>query len=377
VSPEDDGGHPHRVDRLCAFMADEGLEVVVAAGAETVNHLCGYWRYFGSPAGLVVGHDGLRTLVVQVDESEGALGERFADDVATYGSRGFGLVPDQRPLLAAAVAELPRVAAARRLGVASDGDFAQLLARHVRASLFDAGPPLRSIRLVKDPDELARILAAYELAWTAQEAVRRQVRPGAAEIELFTAGLGAAQLAGGEPIAFLGDLLSGRRAAEVCAPIRVAGRRRLAAGDAVVADLVVGLRGYWGDTAETLVVGANAEVESVRAELLEILDRTAHLLTPGRTGAEVFAAMHAEIAASFPDGEFPHHGGHGVGLSSFEDPHMIPDDMTPLEAGMVIALEPGVYFAGRFGARTEKMFVVRRGGGSELRQATVAGDSGP
>jgi Xaa-Pro aminopeptidase len=377
VSPEDDGGHPHRIDRLCAFMADEGLEVVVAAGAETVNHLCGYWRYFGFPAGLVVGHDGLLTLVVQVDEREGALEEGSADEVATYGSRGFGLVPDQRPLLAAAVAQLPRVAAAARLGVASDGDFAQLLGGHVRASICDAGPTLRSIRLVKDPDELARILAAYELAWTAQEAVRRQVRPGVAEIELFTTGLSAAQLAGGEPIAFLADLLSGPRTADVCAPIRVAGRRRLAAGDAVVADLVVGLRGYWGDTAETLVAGTNAAVESVRAELLEILDHTAQLLTPGRTGADVYAAMRAEIAASFPDGEFPHHGGHGVGLSSFEDPHMIPGDTTPLEAGMVIALEPGVYFAGRFGARTEKMFVVRPDGGSELRQATVAGDSGP
>jgi len=79
--------------------------------------------------------------------------------------------------------------------------------------------------------------------------------------------------------------------------------------------------------------------------------------------------MRGEIEATFPAGEFPHHGGHGVGLSSFEDPHVIPGDETPLEPGMVIALEPGVYFPGRFGVRVERLYVVAADGGVELRDA--------
>ena len=39
---------------------------------------------------------------------------------------------------------------------------------------------------------------------------------------------------------------------------------------------------------------------------------------------------------------------------------------------MVIALEPGVYFPGRFGVRVQQMYVVGAGGGVELRDALGA-----
>jgi len=357
----------NRIERVRTVMDAEELDAFVAAGSESVNHLCGYWRYFGSPPALVVGRDGSRTLVVQLDEAEGASAGGFADDVVPYGAHGFGLVPDQLPLRTGAVAA--RVAGAGRIGVAAVAGFAELLSASITGTVFDVGPALHKIRLVKDRDELDRINASYELAWVAHRAVRDALRSGVSEIELFTAGQAAAQLAAGEPIAFVGDLLSGPHAADVCAPIRVAGPRRVEGGEGVVADLVVGRRGYWGDTAETLVAGANDELETVRDELHSIRERAARLLVPGATGAEVFEAMRGEIEATFPAGEFPHHGGHGVGLSSFEDPHVIPSDETPLEQGMVIALEPGVYFPGRFGVRVERLYVVAADGGVELRDA--------
>src|SRR5260370_7897550 len=66
-------------------------------------------------------------------------------------------------------------------------------------------------------------------------------------------------------------------------------------------------------------------------------------LRTGGTGAEVFGGMRDRIAASWPDGEFPHHGGHGVGLTLFDDPHVIPPDGPPLASWMVLALGPAVY----------------------------------
>ena len=75
-----------------------------------------------------------------------------------------------------------------------------------------------------------------------------------------------------------------------------------------------------------------------------------------------------------PDGELPHHGGHALGLTSFEDPHLIPSDTMPFEPWMVLAVEPGVYFPGRYGARVENIFVVTPGGGVELREAMAAAE---
>jgi Xaa-Pro dipeptidase len=77
-----------------------------------------------------------------------------------------------------------------------------------------------------------------------------------------------------------------------------------------------------------------------------------------------------------PDGDLPHHGGHALGLTSFEDPHLIPSDTMPFEPWMVLAVEPGVYVEGRYGARVENVFVVTPAGGVELRAAVSAADNG-
>jgi Xaa-Pro aminopeptidase len=365
---------PHRLERLHDWMSEEQLDCAVVFGTDNVNHLCGYWRYFGGPSALVIGRDGERTLVVMRDEVPiaGALSD--ADRVLGYGERGFGINLDPFTDLVAVVAAVPAVAAARSLGVSSELPIVEtLLAAAVSGSIVGADAVLHRIRLIKDWDELVKINAGYELCWLGQKAVASGAVPGAREIELFTAAQSAAQIASGGPIEFVCDLLSGPNAAEVCCPIHVAGTRIVEAGDPVIADVVVRKAGYWGDTAETHVVGANAEVDAVRATLLDILEQARTELVPGGTGAEVFANMHARVVGSFPDGELPHHGGHAVGLTSFEDPHLIPSDTTPFEPWMVLAVEPGVYFAGRSGARVENIFVVTPEGGIELREMIAGG----
>jgi Xaa-Pro aminopeptidase len=365
---------PHRLERLQVLMQDEALDVVVAFGADEVNYLAGYWRYYGGPAGVVVGRDGERTLVVMRDEVPVAEALGNADAVLGFGVRGFGIELDPLPLLADVVASVPALASAKRAGITDGlGAMAGLLGSRIGAQIVPCEAALVSLRLRKDEDELARMLHAYELAWLGQRAVGEAAARGSSEIEMFTAAQSAAQIAHGEPIEFLADLLAGVDTSEVCCPIRVAGRRVAEPGDPVIADVVVRADGYWGDTAETHLAGANAVVAEARATLLEILEQARSELVPGTTGAAVFRAMDARIAAAFPGGEFPHHGGHALGLTSFEDPHLIPSDETPLETWMVIAVEPGVYFPGGWGARVENVFIVTPDGGVDLREAMGSG----
>jgi Xaa-Pro aminopeptidase len=123
------------------------------------------------------------------------------------------------------------------------------------------------------------------------------------------------------------------------------------------------------DTCRTHVHGSNSEVADIRVQLKDILGEAATELRTGATAAGVFRAMKARIAAAWPDGEFPHHGGHGVGLSVFDDPHVIPSDASVLDDWMVMALEPGVYLPGRFGVRQENLFLVTPDGAVELSEA--------
>jgi Xaa-Pro dipeptidase len=363
----------HRLERLRAWMDAENVDCVAVFGADNVNYLGGYWRYYGGPAGLVVGRDGERTLVVMRDEV--AIAQRLGDTdaVVGYGERGFGIVLNPLPILASAVAGVPALAAGRTVGIADGlGGMTELLGGCASATLLAADAELVRMRLLKDEDELGRMLHAYELCWLGQRAVGEGAATGESEIEMFTAAQSAAQVAHGEPIEFVADLLAGENAAAVCCPIHVAGERRAQPGDPVIADIVVRADGYWGDTAETHVGDSNTEAQDVRTALLDILEQARTELVPGNTGAEVFRAMDARIREAFPDGEFPHHGGHALGLTSFEDPHLIPSDDAPLESWMVIAVEPGVYFSGRFGARVENVFIVTPQGGVELREAMGA-----
>ena len=365
---------PHRLERLREWMDAQSLDATVVFGATNIAHLAGYARYYGGPAGLVIGRDGSRTLVVMLDEVPVARELGDADEVLGYGERGFGINLDPLPLLAAVVAGVDVVRSARQIGISDEiGGMGERLRTQVDARQVDAAAALERIRLIKDEDELVKVLHAYELAWIGQRTVGELAQqPGITEIELFSAAHAAAQNANGAPIGFLTDLLSGPKTAEVCCPIHVASPRVVQEGEPVVADIALGAHGYWGDTAETHIAGANEEISQMRTRLLEILAQAGSELVPGNTGSAIFEGMHARILESFPAGEFPHHGGHGISVSAFENPHLIPSDHTPFESWMLLAVEPGVYVPGRLGVRVENIFVVTPEGGVELRDALGA-----
>lgn len=356
-----------RLDRVTDWMSAQALDALVVSGAGLVTWLTGYARYYGGPSAVVLDPSGERTLVVPRDEV--SVAERLADAerVAGYGVRGFGLELNPLPLLAAAVRDIGAVSSAARIG--SAGEHAGHITSEAPAESVVADGPLHRISLVKDSDELAKIFHAYELCWLGHAAVAEGAQAGASEIEMLTAAQAAAQVAHGEPVEFGADLLAAGNTAAVCGPIAVAGRTRAVPGAPVIADITVGADGYWADTCRTHIPGENSEVEDMLAQLQGILEVAAGDLREAATSAAVYQAMSARIAAAWPDGEFPHHGGHGVGLSVFDDPHVIPSDASLLESWMVLALEPGVYLPGRFGVRKENLFLVTPDGAVELAEA--------
>ena len=356
-----------RRDRVTDWMREQALDALVVTGADLVTWLTGYSRYYGGLSALVLGPSGERTLVVPRDEVPVAERLADADRVAGYGERGFGLELNPLPLLAAAVLDLAAVSSAARIGFT--GEDGGHIAGEGRAASVPASEALRRMTLVKDGDELAKIFHAYELCWLAHAAVADGARAGASEIEMMSAAQAAAQVAHGEPVEFGADLLVAGNTAAVCGPIAVPGRTRAAPGAPVIADITVGADGYWADTCRTHVHGTNSEVEDILAQLQGILTAAASELREAAVTAAVYRSMSARIAAAWPDGDFPHHAGHGVGLSVFDDPHVIPSDASVLESWMVLALEPGVYLPGRFGVRKENLFLVTPDGAVELTEA--------
>jgi len=63
---------------------------------------------------------------------------------------------------------------------------------------------------------------------------------------------------------------------------------------------------------------------------------------------------------------FTHGLGHGVGLSVHEIPIIAPANKEILREGMVITIEPAVYFTNNFGIRIEDMVLVKKDKGEVL-----------
>jgi Xaa-Pro aminopeptidase len=72
-------------------------------------------------------------------------------------------------------------------------------------------------------------------------------------------------------------------------------------------------------------------------------------------------------AAGFGD-YFIHRTGHGIGLDVHEEPYIVAGNQLLLEPGMAFSVEPGIYQAGRWGARIEDIVIVTDDGVESVNQ---------
>ncbi|MEU2102631.1 MULTISPECIES: type I methionyl aminopeptidase [unclassified Nocardia] len=115
-------------------------------------------------------------------------------------------------------------------------------------------------------------------------------------------------------------------------------------GDVLSMDLAVGVEGWVADAATTVVVGSAAaeDVRLVRATE-EALAAAIAVALPGNRIGDISAAI-AEVARAYGYPVNTEFGGHGLGRTMHEDPH-VPNDGRPgrgyrLRPGLTIAIEP-------------------------------------
>lgn len=127
--------------------------------------------------------------------------------------------------------------------------------------------------------------------------------------------------------------------------------RPLADGDVLSVDCGASVAGYHGDAAVTILIGT---AEPAHVELVETTRRAllagVAAAVPGARLGDVGAAIGA-IGRAGGYGILADHGGHGIGTSMHEDPHISntgrPGRGLQLVEGMVIALEPMFHAGGR------------------------------
>jgi Xaa-Pro aminopeptidase len=149
--------------------------------------------------------------------------------------------------------------------------------------------------------------------------------------------------------------------------------RAIQRAEPVVCDFGGTLDGYCSDITRTVFTGPpSKEMTKVygvvaRAQAAGVLSAQVGELCSGVDGV----ARRVITEAGFGE-YFLHRTGHGIGLEEHEDPYMVAGNSTPVTAGHVFSVEPGIYIRGRFGVRIEDIVAATLRGPRPLNQAEHA-----
>ncbi len=234
--------------------------------------------------------------------------------------------------------------------------------------LKDAPSVVERDRMVKDADEIAQIRAAVHLGAKIFDRALEVLRPGVKETDVAAEMEFAARKGGADAMSFDTIIASGARSA---LPHGRASEQAIPRGALVVCDFGVILSGYCSDQTRTVWVGdvsgpgagsALNEARKAYDAVLEAQLAATAAVRPGATTGEVDEAARKSLRKSGFGRYFTHSTGHGVGLEIHESPRVAAGQTTVLQPGMVITIEPGVYFPGKWGVRIEDMVAVTAAG---------------
>jgi hypothetical protein len=229
-----------------------------------------------------------------------------------------------------------------------------------------AGPRRR-----KDADEVALLRRCMRATEAGHAWARANVKPGMTELDVYCGVNSACIQAAGHAVVVYGDF------AVSPGPERRGGpptQRVLEPGDMFILDFSVVIGGYRSDFTNTLVVGREPNPDQRRLYDLCMAAMAAgeKALRAGAACRAVYDAVRGAFDQAGVAEHFPHHAGHGLGLSHPEAPYLVRHATETLLDGDVVTLEPGLYVEGVGGIRIENNYLVTGRGYERLSNHTIA-----
>lgn len=230
-----------------------------------------------------------------------------------------------------------------------------------------ATPVLRESRMIKDAEEIRELRRAGDAIDAVHRRVPEWLRAGRTEREV-AADIAEAIVAEGHRTVEFVIVGSGPNGAD---PHHEVSDRVIEEGAVVVVDIGGAVpSGYNSDSTRTYVVGTPDPAAAERIGVLVRAQQAAvDAVRPGATASEVDAAARTVLDEAGLGEAFLHRTGHGIGVSVHEEPYIAPGNGLVLREGMAFSIEPGIYFAGEWGARIEDIVVVTAEGGQRLNVA--------
>jgi len=371
----------NKLKRIQASLCEHKLDAFFCRMSVNILALTGYWPCNHAVA-AVIPQTGIPVLIIPETELQNAEKEVEGLELCAYALESTellrGAMDGMEHTLRSVLKKMGLLHA--RIGIEQSfedgasgrlfGDFKypslptwQLLQRFFPNACFvDAADAILSLRMVKEPEEAQAIQKAAKAACIGYEAVRRALRPGMTEADVSTFLEGA--------ILSQGTGRSGTRYARGFSSVYAGDRgacttgRMICKNDVIVMELGVVCDGYWADLTHCMCAGEPPEkAKDVLAILLEAQRRGIEAAVPGTPIGEIDRICHAYCASNGYGKEYYRHNcGHASGYNYHEAPPVHQANTMPVQEGMVLCVEPGIYIPGEFGLRTEDMVYITKDG---------------
>lgn len=367
-----------RIEKLIEIRKARNVDAFLITSLASLKYLSGYFFYFEHgispfqllPATLFVGPELNASLILADNETKQLSSIDSSISVKTYESYVYEKPIDHTTQFLFQLNEVFKQSGIKngRLGVELNTLPARILlsltAYYPGLELVDITDEITRLRIIKDKDEIESIQKAASLSDIGQAAVLRLAKAGMSELELFNLVRREMEESVGTRVSLMADFVSG---AATATGGGLPTNKIINQGDLILTDFTPCLNGYWGDSCSTIVMRTpTAEQSNIFNLVREALDIGINTIRPGVQAKEVDFAMRQHLKT---EGNFEHHGGHGVGVVYHEEPRITPYNTMLLQPGMVIALEPAVY-KNDYGIRLEHLVTVTNDGCEVLTKFT-------
>lgn len=224
----------------------------------------------------------------------------------------------------------------------------------------------KELRSIKSKEELKNIKIACDIVSKVYTKIKRTIKPAMTELDIYFEIIKLFAKYKVEP-SFKTIVASGPNSAN---PHHVSANRKILKNDIVLIDMGCIYKGYCSDLTRVVFLGKiNVQAEKIWTLVKNAHDVSLKTVKSGQKCSFIDESARFIIKnAGFAD-NFIHGTGHGVGLDIHEYPSLSQKSKDILKEKMVITIEPGIYFNGKFGIRIEDTVLVTKNGYKILTDA--------
>ncbi len=353
---------PDVIARQVRAMKDAGLDAVLSISPENFAYVTGFlsptqplmrWRH---AMALVTADAATALVIVDMEANTIRAKAPAGTEIAVWREFRFDAMP--------VLAELLRKQglAQARIGIEMDylpaGDLSALQAILPEAEFAPAQNLLARLRQIKTPAEIDLLRRLSRIADKAITDAYHSVTAGKSEMDLAAALTRGVYEQGAEYFKLMIVATGERSVFPNVGPTE----RILKRGDVCRVEIFPMIGGYHAGVCRTAAVGTPpAQAERIWENLTACKYLLLDAIKPGASSRAIYELYLSKLGElGLPPISFI---GHGIGLHLHEDPYLGPTEDQPLEAGMVLGIEPLIYETGfGFGMQNKDMVLVTDGG---------------